>query len=224
MDKQDFKVRIVNFYKDVDKPMLNSLYDDSEVKDILMLSTKTEFPLLQKDKNGWNVKNKGKLLKDIDSIKKKKVKEFTSIVNNYHKDNTNINELKNTNNKMISELESIDNLKKSLGNQELYVRLQNLALLNNNTTTQKPSKSIKQNSKDKSLDEHNKLEKIKLNLTNTIQKGSGKIQDESNNKLIKNKETKINNNKSNVKNNLSDLSQLSSESEEYIEVFSNLIQ
>ena len=47
MDKQDFKVRIVNFYKDVDKPMLNSLYDDSEVKDILMLSTKTEFPLLQ---------------------------------------------------------------------------------------------------------------------------------------------------------------------------------
>ena len=218
MDKQDFKVRIVNFYKDVDKPMLNSLYNDNEVKDILVLSTKTDFPLLQKDKNGWNVKNKGKLLKDIDSIKKKKVKEFTSVVNNYHKDNTNIDELKNNNNKMISELESIDNLKKSLGNEELYLRLQNLALLNNNTI-HKSLKTPKSSSKNK-VEENDKLEKIKLNLPNTKQKGSGKksedIKPTLSNKIIENK--------LDSKNNLSELSQLTSDSEDYIEVFSNSLQ
>ena len=218
MDKQDFKVRIVNFYKDVDKPMLNSLYNDNEVKDILVLSTKTDFPLLQKDKNGWNVKNKGKLLKDIDSIKKKKVKEFTSVVNNYHKDNTNIDELKNNNNKMISELESIDNLKKSLGNEELYLRLQNLALLNNNTI-HKSSKTHKPSSKNK-VEENDKLEKIKLNLPNTKQKGSGK-KPEDIKPIFSNK---IMENKLGSKNNLSELSQLSSDSEDYIEVFSNSLQ
>jgi predicted ATP-grasp superfamily ATP-dependent carboligase len=69
MNNQDFKVRIVDFYKDMDKP--TGLHGDNEVKDVLMLSNKTEFPLLQKEKDKWIIKNKGKILKDIDSMKKK---------------------------------------------------------------------------------------------------------------------------------------------------------
>jgi hypothetical protein len=174
MNNQDFKVRIVDFYKDMDKP--TGLHGD-EVKDVLMLSNKTEFPLLQKEKDKWIIKNKGKILKDIDSMKKKKVKEFTSNVNNYH----DINELKNNNNKIIADLESIDNLKKSIGDDKLYSRLQNLALLNN--------KSYKKNEEKK-----------------------------DDQKLIKGK----NKNKNKIE--LSELSQFSSETEDYIEVFSNSIR
>jgi hypothetical protein len=108
-----------------------------------------------------------------DKATKKKVKEFTSNVNNYN----NIDELKNNNNKIIADLESIDTLKKSIGDDKLYLRLQNLALLNN--------KSYKKNEEKK-----------------------------DNKKLIKGK-NKIE---------LSELSQFSSETEDYIEVFSNSIR
>ena len=202
MNNQNFKVRIVDFYKDMNKP--SGLYEDSEVKDLLMLSNKTEFPLLQKEKDKWIIKNKGKILKDIDSMKKKKVKEFTSNVNNYN----NIDELKNNNNKIIADLESIDILKKSIGDDKLYLRLENLALLNN--------KSYKKNKELQHNNNNHKEEKEKANYKQEkANYKQEKINYKQDKEIIKGKI------KNNNKIELSELSQFSSETEDYIEVFSN---
>lgn len=128
--EQDFKIRIIDFYKDVDKPFLSNLISDNEGKDILELSTKNDFQILKKEKNKWQIKDKRKLLKEIDIVKKKKVKEITTNFNNISKPNQTIDILKETNNKLISEIESIDNFKKKMDNDDLYKKLKNLASMN----------------------------------------------------------------------------------------------
>jgi len=128
-ENNNFEVRIIDFYKDVDKPLITNLINDNEGNDLLKISLKNELSLLKKDKNKWQIKDKRKLLKEIDIAKKRKVKEITSNFNNITKPNQSIDILKDTNNKLISEIESIDNFKKTLENNDLYERLKNLALM-----------------------------------------------------------------------------------------------
>ena len=128
-ENDNFEVRIIDFYKDVDKPLITNLFNDQEGKDLLKISLKNELSVLKKDKDKWQIKDKRKLLKEIDIVKKRKVKEITSNFNNITKPNQSIDILKNTNNKLISEIESIDNFKKTLENNDLYERLKNLALM-----------------------------------------------------------------------------------------------
>ena len=78
---QDFTIEIIDFYKGVDKKIINNLINDNETKDILNISLKNELNILKKDKNNWVMKDKRKLLKEIDIVKKKKVKEITSNFN-----------------------------------------------------------------------------------------------------------------------------------------------
>lgn len=149
-ENNNFQVRIIDFYKDVDKPLITNLFNDNEGKDLLKISLKNELSLLRKDKNKWQIKDKRKLLKEIDIAKKRKVKEITSNFNNITKPNQSINVLKDTNNKLISEIESIDNFKKTLEDDKLYERLKNLALMsysNNDITKEKKIKNIKGGSK-----------------------------------------------------------------------------
>ena len=40
MENNDFKIRIIDFYKDVDKPIINNLYEDNLGKNILKLNVK----------------------------------------------------------------------------------------------------------------------------------------------------------------------------------------
>jgi len=144
-ENTNFEVRIIDFYKDVDKPLITNLFNDNEGKDLLKISLKNELSLLKKDKNKWQFKDKRKLLKEIDVAKKRKVKEITSNFNNIIKPNQTINVLKETNNKLISEIESIDNFKKTLENDKLFERLKNLALMSysiNDITKQGGAKKI----------------------------------------------------------------------------------
>ena len=140
---QDFTIEIIDFYKEVDKKIINNLINDNETKDILNISSKNDLNILKKDKNNWVMKDKRKLLKEIDVVKKKKVKEITSNFNNITKPNQTINILKDTNNKLISEIESIDNFKKNIENEEIYNKLKNLASLNYTQQPKIGKKSIK---------------------------------------------------------------------------------
>jgi len=126
-ENENFEIRIIDFYKDVDKPLITNLFNDNEGKDLLKISLKNELSVLKKDKDKWKLKDKRKLFKEIDIVKKRKVKEITTNFNNITKPNQSINVLKDTNNKLISEIESIDNFKKTLENNDLYERLKNLA-------------------------------------------------------------------------------------------------
>jgi len=127
MDNENFKIRIVDLYKGMEEPIINNLYKDEKTQDLMVLSIQNDLSLLKKNKKKWIVKDKRKLLKEIDLIKNKKVKEFTSSISKLGKNSPDINLIKNKNNKIISDLEAIDNLKKSLNNDEIYSKLQNIS-------------------------------------------------------------------------------------------------
>jgi hypothetical protein len=175
MENNDFKVRIIDFYKDVDKPIINNLYEDNLGKNILEFSTNNEIQILKKDKNSWKIKDQRKLLNELESIKKKKIKNLKESFNNFN--DSDINEIKNKNNKYLSEIETITDLKKNLKNKDTYLKLKNLSLLG--------TSNIKGGS---------------------ISPSSLKIIDINNNKEINIKIDNI---------------LISSESEEFIEIFSN---
>lgn len=212
MDNKDFKVRIVDLYKGVDNPIINNLYEDNQTKEIMKLSEKSDLLLLKKDKNKWVLKDKRKLLKEIDMVKNRKVREFTSSISKLGKDSPNINLMKDTNEKMISDLESIDNLKKSLNNDEMYLRLQNLSRINN------LEKKNKKDKEDKEIIQNggNNISSISV-VKPKIQIINSKIKN-NNNSSIGPFVKPVENFKS--RKTLSDISQLS-ESEDYIEIFSN---
>jgi hypothetical protein len=203
MDNKEFKVRIVDLYKDIDKPIINNLYENDQTKEIMELSERSELLLLKKDKNRWVLKDKRKLLKEIDMVKNRKVREFTSSISKLGKNSPNINLMKDTNNKMISDLESIDNLKKSLNDDDVYSKLQNAT-------------SINYLSKDNLKEKNKESNKINIPVIKQNDKLINNTTTISNSKhVIKSKQ-----NGGNQKKTLSDISQLS-ESEDFIEVFSN---
>ena len=116
MDNNDFKVKIIDFYKDVDKPIINSLYEDHLGKNILEFSTINEIQILKKDKNSWKIKDQRKLLNELESVKKKKIRNLKESFNNFN--DLKIEEIKNNNNKFISEIETITDLKKIRGSMK----------------------------------------------------------------------------------------------------------
>jgi hypothetical protein len=235
MDNKDFKVRIIDFYKDVDKPIINDLYNDEKAKNVLELSTKTHFSLLKKDKNKWIIKDQRKLLKEIDSVKKKKVNEIKSSFTKLNNENININELKDSNNKLIGDLETIDSLKKNIDDNELYSRLQNLTLKNYKSNETKPEKKKEKKNKEEKEQKGGfkeiKIIDIKDTNDNNVDKKYNEDKDYKNIPFRKSKvETKIeskaekniNINQNNNKDvSLFDVNKLSSESSDYIEIFSN---
>jgi hypothetical protein len=131
MENNDFKVRIIDFYKDVDKPIINNLYEDNLGKNILEFSTNNKMQILKKNKNTWKIKDQRKLLNELESVKKKKIKILKDSFNNFN--DSAIEEIKKKNNKCISEIETITDLKKNLENKDNYLKLKNLSLLGTNT-------------------------------------------------------------------------------------------
>ena len=129
MDIKDFKIRIIDFYKGVDKPIINNIYNDNTGQNVLELSTLNEISLFSKtprNKNTWKIKDKRVLLKEIDSFKKRRIKEMKNQLT--HLDDTTI---QNTNNKLLTDIESINTLKKNIEDDNIYDKLKNLTLLSN---------------------------------------------------------------------------------------------
>ena len=156
MENNDFNIRIIDFYKEINKPIIDKMITDNSFKNILELSTISEITLLKKQKNNWFLKDKKKILKEIETSKKKKMKE---IKNNLYKINIiKINDIKENNNKLFSDLESIVLLKNNIENDIIYNNIKNLSLLSNNIElTKQPKRKTKQKKK---------LEIIKIDFDN----------------------------------------------------------
>ena len=138
MENTNFNIRIIDFYKEINKPIIDKMIKYNSFKNILELSTISEIPLLKKQKNNWFLKDKQKILKEIETLKKKKIKE---IKNNLYKINIiKINDIKENNNKLFSDLESIDLLKNNIENDIIYNNIKNLSLLSNNIELTKQAK------------------------------------------------------------------------------------
>jgi hypothetical protein len=212
MENNNFKIRIIDFYKDIDKPIIDKMVNDNSFKNILELSTVSEIPLLKKDKNNWHLKDKRKILKDIENSKKKKIKE---IKNNLSKiDVIKINDIKENNNKLLTDLESINLLKNNIENDDIYNNIKNLSLLSNNIELTKNSKKNQKGGK-KALPFQTDL------------KGSGTFDSDFNSsiKIVNIEDKNINTNQTleTVKVNLDNLQKilLYSDSDDFIEIFSN---
>lgn len=50
MENNNFNVRIIDFYKKINKPIIDKMVTDNSFKNILELSTVSEIPLLKKKK------------------------------------------------------------------------------------------------------------------------------------------------------------------------------
>ena len=130
MENNNFKIRIIDFYKEINKPIIDKMITDDSFKNILDLSSISEIPLLKKEKNNWYLKDKNKILKEIETRKKTKMKE---IKRNLSKINIiKINDIKENNNKLFSDLETIDLLKNNIENDTIFNNIKKLSLLSNN--------------------------------------------------------------------------------------------
>ena len=183
-----FDLRIIDFYKNIDIPIINNMVSDNVFKNILELSSISEISLLKKQKKNWCLIDKRKILKDIEMIKKRKINE---IKNNLSKiDIIKIDDIKNNNNKLFSDLESINLLKNNINDDDIYNNIKNLSLLSNvvelikDQPHDKQNKRTKQNKKtvqlggsnssikiidiEENINTKQKLEIIKLNLDKTV--------------------------------------------------------
>jgi hypothetical protein len=143
-----FDLRIIDFYKNIDIPIINNMVSDNSFKNILELSSISEISLLKKQKKKWCLIDKRKILKDIEITKKRKINE---IKNNLSKiDIIKIDDIKNNNNKLFSDLESINLLKNNINDDNIYNNIKNLSLLSNvvelikDTSHNKYNKTTKQ--------------------------------------------------------------------------------
>jgi len=142
MNDNIFNIKLVDFYKNVDKPIINNICNDKECKNILELSSINNISLLKKSRNNWKIQDKRKILKDIEVLKNKKVKEFK---NKLDFKNSKIIDIKESNNKILSELESIDNLKEHIENNSIYDKIKNLTLLGGTVKKEKKDNNITNN-------------------------------------------------------------------------------
>ena len=182
MENNKFNLRIIDFYKNIDVPIINNMVSNDSFKNILELSSISEISLLKKQKKKWCLIDKRKILKDIEITKKKKINE---IKNNLSKiDIIKIDDIKNNNNKLLSDLESINLLKNNIIDDDIYNNIKNLSLLSNVVELIKDRPTNKQNKKknqlgglnssikiidfEENINTKQKLEIIKLNLEKTV--------------------------------------------------------
>jgi hypothetical protein len=104
--------KIEDYYKNIDKPVINNYINNINFKNILELSTITDLYVFKKEKkNQWKLKDKRQLLKECEYERKKTIKEVTTSLNVLSKDkSSNIKDIKVKNSNMINKIENIDSL------------------------------------------------------------------------------------------------------------------
>ena len=108
--------KIEDYYKNIDKPVINNYINNINFKNILELSTITDLYVFKKEKkNQWILKDKRQLLKECEFERKKTIKEVTTSLNVLSKNKTTkIKDIKVKNNNMINKIENIDSLMETI--------------------------------------------------------------------------------------------------------------
>uniref|UniRef100_A0A6C0DA68 Uncharacterized protein n=1 Tax=viral metagenome TaxID=1070528 RepID=A0A6C0DA68_9ZZZZ len=103
---------IENYYKNIDKPIINEYMNNLNFKNLLALSTINDLYVFQKEKKAWRLKDKEKLLRECEYKRKKKIKEVSVSLNslNKNKSSTITKEIKLQNNTLLNQIENIDSL------------------------------------------------------------------------------------------------------------------
>lgn len=104
---------IENYYKNIDKPVIDKCVNTLNLKNLLALSTITDLYLFtKKKKNEWKLKDKRKLLKECDMKRKKTIKEVSTSLNVLSKNKSSnlVKEIKIKNDTLLDKIENIDSL------------------------------------------------------------------------------------------------------------------
>ena len=106
---------IEKYYKDIDKPIVNNIINNFNLKNLLNLTTIIDlsvFTRKKKNKKEWQLKDKRKLLKECEIKKKEKIKEATNTLTSLftNKSKKAIDDVKNKNETILNEIENIDTL------------------------------------------------------------------------------------------------------------------
>ena len=120
----EIKTKITDFYKNVDKPIVNNLFKDENIQNVLKLSMQSELPILNKINNKWKIKDRRKLLKEIDIEKKNKVSQLTKSLDSIN-DNV-IEDIKKTNEKVILDINNINHLRRTIEKDDIYNTMKNI--------------------------------------------------------------------------------------------------
>jgi len=102
-----------NYYKNIDKPIINDCLNKFNLKNLLELSTITNlYVFTKKKKKDWRLKEKRMLLKECDIKRKQKLKAVTESINELSKNKSKdlLLEVKQKNNSLFNEIETIDTL------------------------------------------------------------------------------------------------------------------
>jgi len=102
-----------NYYKNIDKPIINDCLNKFNLKNLLELSTITNLYVFTKQKKkDWKLKEKRMLLKECDIKRKQKLKAVTESINELSKNKSKdlLLEVKQKNNSLFNEIETIDTL------------------------------------------------------------------------------------------------------------------
>ena len=102
-----------NYYKNIDKPIINDCLNKFNLKNLLELSTITDLYVFTKQKKKeWILKEKRMLLKECDNKRKQKLKAVTESINELSKNKSKdlLLEVKQKNNSLLNEIETIDTL------------------------------------------------------------------------------------------------------------------
>ena len=104
------KNNLENYYKNIDKPIINDCLNKFNLKNLLELSTITDLYVFTKQKKEWKLKEKKMLLKECNNKRKHKIKEVYDCINELTKNKSNkiLVEVKQKNNILFDEIERID--------------------------------------------------------------------------------------------------------------------
>lgn len=125
MDNNKKKIiKISDYYKDFDLP--NSCLSNDSFRNLLELSATNDIQIFdKKNKEKTKIKNKNKIMKECEKLKKIKIKELTKELNKYTS-NIESQKIKETNNKYVNNLESIDSIINIVSNDSDIEKLNKL--------------------------------------------------------------------------------------------------
>lgn len=111
----DNKNNLENYYKDINKPIINECINNLNLKKLLELSSITKLNVFTSKKNKnieWKLKEKRILLKECDSIRKNKIKEVADYLSKLsnNKSKNLLLEVKDKNNNLLNDIETIETL------------------------------------------------------------------------------------------------------------------
>lgn len=106
----DINIDFESIYNNVDKTYINNISKNSNIKNLILLSSQSNLNIFNKKNKKWSLKSQEKIIKDCESLKKKETKLSSSLLSNLAKLNSNTNEIKNICNKLENRIENLDKI------------------------------------------------------------------------------------------------------------------